>query len=61
MEKLARAKMVKKRPPPNSFAYWRVFDPHKLYISGKVMENTDQSAGLDFCPTPQGGDRGQKT
>ena len=36
--------------PPKGFAYWRVVDPHKLYISGKVLENADPS-GLDFCPT----------
>ena len=38
-------------PPPVGFSYWRVVDPHKLYISGKVLGNADPSGGLDFCPT----------
>ena len=48
------------RPPPKGYAYWRVADPYKLYISRKVLKKLRTSWGLELSPTPWAGVAGPK-
>ena len=59
-EKTARARnCTKMTTHPVCYAYWRVWHPHELYVSGCGMKNEDVIWVLEIRPTLWGGVAGK--